>query len=83
MPYEPTVVVPDIYRACLASELVDGEASIISDYKGEAVRVLQPGETVIVLPTKDADTLVMFQAWIWMLKKMESASTPNGRSSNA
>jgi len=27
----------------------------------------------IVLPTSDADTLIMVQAWFWMLRKMESA----------
>ena len=73
MPYEPTVVVPDTYRVTAGSEmgLVAGEACSITDYMGETVRQLQPGETVIVLPTKDADTLVMFQAWVWMLRKME------------
>ena len=73
MPYEPTVVVPDTYRVAEGSEmgLVAGEACSITDYMGETVRQLQAGETVIVLPTSDADTLVMFQAWVWMLRKME------------
>lgn len=71
MAYEPMVVVPDTYRAATASELVRGEACCINDYMGDTVRQLQAGETVIVLPTRDADTLVMFQAWVWMLRKME------------
>lgn len=74
MPYEPMVVVPDTYRATGTDKHgVKGEAACLTDYMGEVVRVLQEGETVIVLPSADADTLVMFQAWVWMLKKMEGA----------
>ena len=72
MAYEPMVVVPDTYRATGAGvDGVDGEVSCLADFRGKVVRVLQEGETVIVLPTSDADTLVMFQAWVWMLRKME------------
>ena len=72
MAYEPMVVVPDTYRGC--SDVDNGErGSVVAlkDNFGNTVRSVEAHETVIVLPTSDADTLVMFQAWVWMLRKME------------
>jgi hypothetical protein len=70
MAYEPMVVVPDTYRGN-DSDREHGAVAVLTDNFGETVRVVQANETVIVLPTPDADTLVMFQAWVWMLRKME------------
>uniref|UniRef100_A0A6M3KMF1 Uncharacterized protein n=2 Tax=viral metagenome TaxID=1070528 RepID=A0A6M3KMF1_9ZZZZ len=72
MPYEPMVVVPDTYRG-IDNDREHGSVAMLVDNFGETVRLVQANETVIVLPTSDADTLIMVQAWFWMLRKMESA----------